>query len=557
MRNPKTIGSSPALPAVLRRHCDTSEDPAAQSWLRYESKGRLLIIGDSDTVLSAAKKLSNYLHIVVLTKDALVRDVVPIGIACVHGELVELSGYLGNFIAKVKGKGRSLNLALLCPVDSVEKDRFDLVLDLSEPPLNTMEVPPLGYYAPRHNAEALNKAIAELSALRGVFHKPRFFSYSSSLCAHGRYGINGCNRCLEVCPTGAITDRGDTIRIDPYLCQGCGTCMLVCPSGAVSSNPDLDRDQLDYVCRELWAYPTPSEVRVIIYDMRFSQTQIEELELGNEVILLGLRELATQGMEAWLAALANGAGEVVLLTSGHASKRTLEALRQQLIYTQSLLAGMGHDPERVRLLNSHDAKGLTKLGASVANTQATGPVSFNRLRGKRKNVEKALEGLANLGSKPCVGDMRLDAQAPFGGLTIDKQRCTLCMGCVKPCPTKALRRVGDPTNPRLGFVEGLCVQCGICAAACPEQAIELVPRLRLDQQKRGEEQILNESPPFLCISCHKPFTTHAIVELMSERLKDNPFFQGRQINKLKQCPDCRARSNVFDQLRRPPRLPED
>jgi transcriptional regulator NrdR family protein len=77
-----------------------------------------------------------------------------------------------------------------------------------------------------------------------------------------------------------------------------------------------------------------------------------------------------------------------------------------------------------------------------------------------------------------------------------------------------------------------------------------VPRLILDQKKRSETQILNESPPFHCISCGEPFTTRAIVELMTERLRDNPFFQGDEVNKLRQCPDCRARFNVIDQLQR-------
>jgi len=38
----------------------------------------------------------------------------------------------------------------------------------------------------------------------GEFEKPRFFVYREKICAHARSGIEGCNRCLEVCSTGAI-----------------------------------------------------------------------------------------------------------------------------------------------------------------------------------------------------------------------------------------------------------------------------------------------------------------------------------------------------------------
>lgn len=545
-RSSSTNLSRAQPPAVLQRYRDTAEEPSAQPWLRYDSEGCLLIIGDGDLAFSAAKKLVNSLHIVVLTKAAPVYGTAPDGIACVQGELVELSGYLGNFVAKVKGKDRALNLALLCPV---ERERFDLVLDLSQPPHFSMEIPPLGYYAPGSDTAALSKAMTELSALKGVFHKPRFFKYSPSLCAHGRYGIKGCNRCLEVCPTQAITENGDKIRIDPYLCQGCGTCMLVCPSGAVSYNPDLDRDYIDYICRELIACPNPSETRVIFCDARITPAQLAELDLGSNVILVELSELATQGMEAWLIALANGAGEVALLGAEYVTSHTLEALQQQLGYTQSMLAGIGYDPGRVRLLRLHDGEGLIEATATAPNTQALAAVSFNRLNGKRKNIEKALQRLVASAPTQCVSDVRLGANAPFGGLAVDKQKCSLCMGCVKSCPTNALRRAGNLANPRLGFVEGLCVQCGICAAACPEQALELLPRITLDQKQRNETQILNESPPFNCVSCGKPFTTKAIVALMSKRLKDNPFFQGEEMNKLKQCPDCRAHTNVVEQLR--------
>ena len=46
--------------------------------------------------------------------------------------------------------------------------------------------------------------------------------------------IVGCRRCLDLCPTGAITPAGDHVAIDAQICAGCGQCAAVCPTGAAS-----------------------------------------------------------------------------------------------------------------------------------------------------------------------------------------------------------------------------------------------------------------------------------------------------------------------------------
>ena len=43
--------------------------------------------------------------------------------------------------------------------------------------------------------------------LVGEFDKPRFVTFDAGLCAHGRNRRTGCTRCLDLCPTGAITPR--------------------------------------------------------------------------------------------------------------------------------------------------------------------------------------------------------------------------------------------------------------------------------------------------------------------------------------------------------------
>jgi ferredoxin len=57
-------------------------------------------------------------------------------------------------------------------------------------------------------------------------------------------------------------------------------------------------------------------------------------------------------------------------------------------------------------------------------------------------------------------------KAPFGEARVATAGCTLCLACTMVCPTAALS--ANPERPQLSFLEEACVQCGLCAATCPE-----------------------------------------------------------------------------------------
>lgn len=43
----------------------------------------------------------------------------------------------------------------------------------------------------------------------------------------------GCGKCMENCPVGAISKPNYTCEIDASKCIGCGTCQSYCPAGAI------------------------------------------------------------------------------------------------------------------------------------------------------------------------------------------------------------------------------------------------------------------------------------------------------------------------------------
>ena len=114
--------------------------------------------------------------------------------------------------------------------------RCDLVLDLSGgAPLFPAADLRDGYLrADPGDPAAVLRAVLKARDLVGTFDKPRYITFTEDLCAHSRSRIVGCHRCLDLCPTGAITPAGDHVAIDAQICAGCGQCAAACPTGAAA-----------------------------------------------------------------------------------------------------------------------------------------------------------------------------------------------------------------------------------------------------------------------------------------------------------------------------------
>ena len=112
----------------------------------------------------------------------------------------------------------------------------DMLLDLTGgTPLFPAHDLRAGYIrADPRDPAAVERAIAEAGNLVGTFDKPRYIDFKADLCAHSRSKVTGCTRCLDLCPTGAITPAGDHVAIDAEICAGCGACAAACPTGAAS-----------------------------------------------------------------------------------------------------------------------------------------------------------------------------------------------------------------------------------------------------------------------------------------------------------------------------------
>lgn len=427
--------------------------------------------------------------------------------------------------------------------DVLRKESFDLVLDLSPQPLLRTPDLPQGYLAP--GADPLEQALAaaKLAQLVGEFEKPRFFQYKERICAHSRSGITGCNRCIEVCSTGAIRADGDHVRVEPHLCAGCGGCATVCPSGAMT-----------------YAYPPVPEIGLRLKTMLGTYRDaggkdacivFHNAEAGRELlqgvgrravrggrglparaIPLEVFHVASIGLDTLLGALCYGASQVAVILDQEPESYAA-ALRDQMALGETILHALGYEGTHFELV---PGEALEKRLWEMAPAQVVAaPATFNLSPEKRTSLDFELDHLLKQ-AKEKKDVIELRAGAPFGSLAVDKQTCTLCKACIGACPESAL--IDATETPALRFVERNCVQCGLCAKTCPENAITLVPRLLLGAQAR-EPVMLNEAQPFHCVRCAKPFGTKQMVDNMLAKLGGHSMFAGGT-RRLQMCGDCRV-----------------
>ncbi|MBC7436234.1 MAG: 4Fe-4S binding protein [Bdellovibrionales bacterium] len=454
-----------------------------------------------------------------------------------------------------------------------QAEKFDLVLDLRAAPAFAQHAPPQGYFhGSGQDPAQMLPTLLRLRELVGEFEKPKFFVYKQKLCAHSRNEVVGCNACIEVCSALAISsDKSrQQVVVNPNLCVGCGACTTVCPTGAMTYAYPRASEQGVKLKTLLSTYAKAGgkDAVVLLHSQERGQALIEELgraaRIGTaiqtggiapgrsaargarvngvpaNVLPVPLWHTASTGIDLWLSAIAFGASQVAVLVTNEEAPQYLDALKSQMDVAQTLLRGLGYSGTHLQMVWGNTPQELDAGLQALAATRQQGPkvpARFAVAAEKRGTLELALEHLIEHAPQKPQAIALPAAGSPFGSITVNKDTCTLCLSCVSACPAAALQ--DNPQLPQLKFIEKNCVQCGLCATTCPENAIALEPRLLLTPERK-EARVLNETQPYACIRCAKPFGTLKAIESMLGKLANHSMFQGAALERLKMCGDCRV-----------------
>ena len=520
----------------------------------FESGGVALILGSDQSSIDAALQLKDALDItVIITGGAGITPPRANEIPIRFGRVRTVKGYLGAFEAIIDGFAEPLASSranfLAGPSRNGAISKPDIIIDLTgNAPLFSAHELRTGYLrADPRNAAEVQRILLKAVGLTGTFDKPRYVTFKDNLCAHSRSRIKGCNRCLDVCPVGAIAPAGNAVAIDPYICGGCGACAAVCPTGAASYAMPPSETLTQRVRAAIVAY-IKADGRVPPVVLFHDGDHGEELifaasrfgdGLPAHVIALGLNEVTQLGLEQCVAALAYGAADVRVLTRAK-PKHDVDSLAQTLDIANRLAAALGYGASTCQAIQTDDPYVLAAAVREVpTGTASPRPATFLPMGGKRDVLVLALRELHRAAPTP-VENVPLPPLSPFGAVQINVGGCTLCLACVSACPPHALS--ANDVSPQLNFDESLCVQCGLCQATCPEKVITLEPRVNFAAFKSGLV-ILKEEEPFCCGRCAKPFGVRSTVERVIARLEGQHWmFSGAnapRLDLIRMCDTCR------------------
>ncbi len=543
--------AAPKTAALLSAATVPASAPTA---VTFNSNGVTLIYGPAVIALEAAAALKDRLDITVLISDA--GDATPPATTefpILRGRIKSVKGHLGAFeividgLSKLKPSSRSKLEFGVGRNGAISK--ADILIDLSGASA-LLSAPDLreGYLrADPTDAITVQKLLFKAADLVGTFDKPRYIEFHDDLCAHSRSRKVGCTRCLDLCPAGAITPNGDVVAIDPHICAGCGQCAAACPTGAAAyALPAVDV-LLQQIRAMAQAYNQAGGNNgiLLLHDHDHGSPLIDAAArfgdgLPANSIPLKVNEVTQVGLEAIAAALAYGFRAVRMLT--RAQPRHDSAGLRQTVETASLvLARLGYGTDAIVLIETDDPDQLIAgLRSSLETIPAHATATFLPLGAKRDVLKLALRELHRTAPAP-ANRIELPKGAVFGGLAINTDGCTLCLSCVSACPVSALGDAED--RPLLSFDESLCVQCGLCAATCPEKVITLEPRLDFAAFEAGRITIKQEEP-FHCTECGKAFGVKSTIDKVTAKLKDRHWmFSGEnqaRLDLIQKCDTCRV-----------------
>ncbi len=525
--------------------------------MEFNSVGRCLIYGPSDAVLYAAKGLSEFLGVTALITDN--EQILPpknSNFLISTGKVTNLSGYFCNFDLKINDFAEALPYSREYLVfgnrSNDVSSQCDIFIDLSDgDPLLTAHNKRDGYFkVDSKDPLALEKLISDTQSKIGEFEKPIYVSLDDTLCAHSRNQINGCSKCLDACPAGAIKPNGDVVEIDTAICGGCGMCGSVCPSGAAQVIwPSIDKllNRLSYIA-ENFIKLEKAMPRLLIHDETHGSGIISFLSrvydgLPYDVIPIEIHSIGRSGHDLLIGANAMGFSEIIILADPNKSSEN-EVLHNQVKLANSLLSGIGiNEIERFKIYELSDPEEFNDI-INLPNNIAKYNFSPFVATGTSKSIVRtAIKGLAKE-NKYSNEIIELPDNAPYGKVEVNSDGCTLCLACVSVCPAGALQ--DNPETPQLLFREDACLQCGLCQKTCPEKVISLIPQYNLSDSALSNE-IINEDEPFPCIKCGKIFGTKKSIESIKNRLTSHSMFLSEEKqNLILMCEDCRV-SSQFEQ----------
>jgi ferredoxin len=250
-----------------------------------------------------------------------------------------------------------------------------------------------------------------------------------------------CEICIQACESKAITLVKGKPVINEKKCNECGSCLPACPvQGIAGIYPERTIHQQKLILKDL-DFPTEKELLIL------AKKGIKTIAVVNPA-----------SMEKWKERVA----EVNVLLSE---------------LNETPLTISHHSAEADQAISRRECLSfLKKETKSVLKKAAPAKWRFNQ---SDFHLPKYYQGFQ------------------FAAITIDLEKCLLCIACEKLCRNKCFSIREDTFSI---FAQG-CSSCQLCVDICPEKAILVEIGISKAEEKRLPLYVN------ICKVCNKPFQT--------------------------------------------------
>jgi len=279
-----------------------------------------------------------------------------------------------------------------------------------------------------------------------------------------------CRRCSDACPVDAISIEDAAPVLDVEACVGCRVCVAVCPTDAYGGDGATERT----LCRAV-AEQQPADLVVACV----RRTDPRRVPIAASAIVTYSRCLGSLD-PGHLLDLADHGKRRVTLDDSLCGDCAVGSVHDVIADAVDAAGAFLHDHDAIDLATTAPAPRSVpgEHGAAVVIDGAHPLVSRrrllssvlrpNRLKPSRDSVPRSRARL--LDQLDSVGPFAA-RRVPIADVRVDEDACSACVACAQFCPTDALAASSEDGRFTLSFLASDCLDCGICAVACPEAAV--------------------------------------------------------------------------------------
>jgi len=286
-------------------------------------------------------------------------------------------------------------------------------------------------------------------------------------CLRSRLNTNNCQRCLENCPSKALSLENRKICLDIAQCTGCMSCVAACPQDALVSNHKLDQLLSSF----------RSGADIIVSCLHQVQNHPDEMTIPCVGIL---------SKEVLAAILLSGCRSVSFNVAGCRDCCNKDVSNVFTIDCKLIIEELsGISLTKVVLLKKSEQLTDSKTDRRSYLTKIRDiavDVSRQRFFPEKVPPPSETKNNRNIPSKTQLvkkmltsldGDSQKKILGLFGHNLSIGEACNCCPLCKGICPTGAIKIVRSDQGKNLKFDMLDCSGCGLCVEFCKKNAVSL------------------------------------------------------------------------------------